>query len=69
MNDGPIENFRLSSDDEILTVRMSSNASRFRGVSLVEFHLGPEIGSGEIERSDDRTRMGVRRFRYRSLSS
>ncbi len=70
---GPIENFHLSTDDEILTVLSSTNASKFRGVSLVEFHLGVEISAGERERLHGRLHgsmgMGVKRFRYRVLSS
>ena len=67
MNDGPIENFRLSSNYQISTIRMSTGASEVSRNSLVEFRLGPELGS-ETSRSDNRIRMGVRRFRYRSLS-
>ena len=69
VNDGPIENFHLSTDDEILTVLSSTNASKFRGVSLVEFHLGAEISAGESERLHGSMGMGVKRFRYRVLSS
>ena len=69
INDGPIENFHLSTDDEILTVLSSTDASKFRGVSLVEFHLGAETGPGESERLPGSMGMGVKRFRYRVLSS
>jgi Glycosyltransferase family 9 (heptosyltransferase) len=68
VNDGPIEYFHLSTDDEILTVQSSINASRFRGVSLVEFHLGAET-SLERERLHGHLGMGVKRFRYRVSSS
>lgn len=69
VNDGPIENFHLSTDDEILTVQSSTNASRFRGVSLVEFHLGAETSREEHERLHGHLGMGVKRFRYRVSSS
>ena len=69
VNDGPIENFHLSTDDEILTVRSPTNASKFRGVSLVEFHLDAAISAGESERLPGSMEMGVKRFRYRVLSS
>ena len=69
VNDGPIENFHLSTDDEILTVLSSTSASKFRGVSLVELHLGAEIRAGESERLHGSMGMGVKRFRYRILSS
>ena len=69
VDDGPIENFHLSTDDEILTVISPNNASKFRGVSLVEFHLGAEISAGEGERLHGSMGMGVKRFRYRVLSS
>ena len=42
INDGPIENFHLSTDDEILTVLSSTEGSKFRAVSLVEFHLSTD---------------------------
>jgi hypothetical protein len=48
VDDGPVANFRLSTDDEILKVQFSTNSSKFRGVSLVEFHLGAEPGDGEV---------------------
>jgi hypothetical protein len=51
VNDGPIENFHLSTDDEILTVLSSTDASKFRGISLVEFHLGAEISAGESRKT------------------
>jgi SAM-dependent methyltransferase len=69
VNDGPIEDFHLSTDDEILTVQSSTSASKFRGVSLVELHLGAEISAGESERLHGSMGMGVKRFRYRVLSS
>jgi hypothetical protein len=64
VDDGPIENFHLSTDDEILTVISPNSASKFRGVSLVEFHLGAEISAGEGERLHGSMGMGVKRFRY-----
>jgi len=69
INDGPIENFVLSTDDEFLTIRSSTDGSKFRGVALVEFHLGAEISAGESERLHGSRGMGVKRFRYRVLSS
>ena len=69
VNDGPIENFHLSTDDEILTVLSSTDASKFRGISLVEFHLGAETSPGESKRLSGSMGMGVKRFRYRVLSS
>jgi ADP-heptose:LPS heptosyltransferase/SAM-dependent methyltransferase len=65
---GPIENFLLSTDDEILNVRFSTNSAKFRGVSLVEFHPGVRIGNGEREGRRGNLAMGVRRFRYRVLT-
>jgi SAM-dependent methyltransferase len=65
---GPIENFLLSTDDEILNVRFSTNSAKFRGVSLVEFHPGVRIGDGESEARRGNLAMGVRRFRYRLLT-
>ena len=50
IDDEPIENFNLSTDDEILTILTSTVSSRFRGISLVEFHLGAEIGHAESAR-------------------
>jgi SAM-dependent methyltransferase len=64
---GLIENFRLTTDDEILRVRFSTNSSKFRGVSLVEFRLSAEAEGG-TER-DANMAMGVRRFRYRLLGN
>lgn len=61
VDDGPTENFRLSTDDEILTVLAPTDSSRFRGLSQVELRLGGAKG----ERADFGMRMGVRRFRYR----
>ena len=69
INDGPIENFHLSTDDEILTVLSSTDASKFRGISLVEFHLGAGTSPGESKRLSGSMGMGVKRFRYRVLSS
>jgi hypothetical protein len=65
VDDGPIENFRVSTDDGVLTVSGSAVSSRFRGVSLVELHVGAETPDGASERSKA---MGVRRFRYRLVS-
>ncbi len=69
VNDGPIESFHLSTDDEILTVRSPTNASKFRGVSLVEFHLDAPITAAESERLHRGIQMGVKGFRYRPLSN
>ena len=69
INNGPVENFVLSTEDEFLTVRSSTDGSKFRGVALIEFHLGGEISAGESERLYGSMRMGVKRFRYRVLSS
>jgi SAM-dependent methyltransferase len=69
INNGPVENFVLSTEDEFLTVRSSTDGSKFRGVALIEFHLGGEISAGESERLYGSRRMGVKRFRYRVLSS
>ncbi len=69
INDGPVENFVLSTEDEFLTVRSSTDGSKFRGVALVELQLGDEISAGESERLYGSMRMGVKRFRYRVLSS
>jgi SAM-dependent methyltransferase len=68
VNDGPIENFHLSTDDEILNVLFSTNSAKFRGVSLVELHPGVQIGDRESEGRRGNLAMGVRRFRYRLLS-
>jgi len=68
VDDGPVENFRLSTDDEILKVQYSTNSSKFRGVSLVEFRLGAETGDAESGGRDCNMAMGVRRFRYCLLS-
>jgi hypothetical protein len=67
VNDGPVENFNLSTDDEILTVLMSTALSKFRGASLIEFHLGAERSPRGDERPGVDMRMGVRRLRYRGL--
>jgi SAM-dependent methyltransferase len=69
VDDGPIENFRLSTDDTILTVQVPTESARFRGVSLVEFHLDDAIFYGESDRTLESRVMGVKRFRYRSLNS
>ena len=66
VEDEVIENLHLSTDDTILTVPISTKSSWFRGVSLVEFHLGGETGDGE---SHGFVRMGVKRFRYRVLNT
>ena len=68
VDDGLIENFHLSTDDGIVTVQASTASSRFRGVSVVELHLGGEVGDGENERWRRKRAMGVRRFRYRLLN-
>jgi ADP-heptose:LPS heptosyltransferase/SAM-dependent methyltransferase len=68
VEDEVIENLRLSTDDTILTIPISTKSSWFRGISLVEFHLGDEIGDGHSERQHGFMRMGVKRFRYRVLS-
>jgi hypothetical protein len=68
VDDGPIEDFRLSTDDAILTVQISTETSKFRGVSLVEFHLDDAIVCGESDQPLGNMAMGVRRFRYRILS-
>jgi ADP-heptose:LPS heptosyltransferase len=67
INDGPIKNFHLLRDDEILTVT-STDASSFLGISLVKFHLGVANGGAESEQTRGALWMGVRRFRYRLLS-
>jgi hypothetical protein len=69
VDDGPIKNFHLSTEDEILTVLMSTASSQFRGVSQVELHLNAAPRGGESALADLNMRMGVRRFRYRLLSS
>ena len=69
VDDGPIENFRVSKNDIILTVQTPTESARFRGVSLVEFHLDDAIFYGETDRLLGSMVMGVRRFRYRLLSS
>jgi ADP-heptose:LPS heptosyltransferase len=69
VDDGPIENYDLSADDTILTVPISTGSSRFRGVSLVAFHLCGEAGDGKSERPRGFMRIGVKRFRYRLLNS
>ncbi len=69
VDDGPLENFRVSNNDIILTVQAPTESARFRGVSLVEFHLDDAIFYGETDRLLGSMVMGVRRFRYRLLSS
>jgi len=69
VEDGPIENLRLLTDDAILTVPISTRSSWFRGVSLVEFHLAAETRDGEGGRPHGSVRMGVKRFRYRVLTT
>ncbi len=69
VDDGPIQNFRLSTDDTILTVQIPTESARFRGVSLVEFHLDDAISYRESDRFLESRVMGVKRFRYRSLNS
>ena len=68
-NDGSIENFRLSTDDAILTVQLSTDLSKFRGVSFVELLLDDAIVHGESERPHGNMAIGVRQFRYRVLSN
>lgn len=69
INDGPVEYFVLSSDDEFLTLRSSTEGSKFRGVALVEFELGAAITAGESDELRRPAAMGVKRFRYRILDS
>ena len=69
VDDGPVEHFRLATDDTILTVPISTESSRFRGVALIEFHLGDKTGDGEREPLRGNVRIGVKRFRYRLISS
>ena len=64
VDDGPIENFGLSSSNAILTV-MSTNASKFRGVSLAEIHFD---ATGECDEPRGSMRAGVFKFRYRVLT-
>ena len=64
VDDGPIENFRLSSSNAILTV-MSTNASKFRGVSMAEIHF--DAGE-ECDEPRGSMRAGVFKFRYRVLT-
>ena len=68
VNHGPIENFVLSTDDEFLTIRSSTEGSKFRCVSLVEFELGAAIGAGESGKLRRPVEMGVKRFRYRIMN-
>ena len=67
IDDWPIENFRLSTDDEILTIRSPIDASKFRGVSLVEFDLRAKATGEQCDRLPGTVAMGVKRFRYRLL--
>lgn len=69
VDDGPVDNIRLATDDMILTIPIATESSRFRGVSLIEFHFGGEIGDRESERPHDLVRIGVKRFRYGPLRS
>jgi SAM-dependent methyltransferase len=69
VDDRPIENFRLSAEDAIVTLQISTEFSKFRGVSLVEFHLDDSIVGGGADAPIGNLGMGVRRFRYRTLSS
>ena len=66
---GARANFRVSTNDTILTVQASTESAQFRGVSLVEFHLDDAIFHGEGDRLLGSMVMGVQRFRYRLLSS
>ena len=66
VDEGPIENYRLSSSDAILTV-ISANASKFRGVSLVEIRFDAERGREEGDEARPSLRAGVFKFRYRVL--
>jgi Glycosyltransferase family 9 (heptosyltransferase) len=66
VDDGPVENFILSSSGAILKVR-SANASKFRGVSLVEIRFGAGTGRKEGDESSASLRTGVLKFRYRVL--
>jgi ADP-heptose:LPS heptosyltransferase len=65
VDDGPVDNIRLATDDAVLTISIATASSRFRGVSLIELHLGDEIGDRESERHP--MRIGVKRFRYGPL--
>jgi SAM-dependent methyltransferase len=67
VDDGPIENFRLSNDGAILTVT-SANGSKRRGVSLAEIHFEAKTGSEEGDESRASLRTGVVKFRYRVLT-
>ena len=67
VDEGSIENFRLSSSDAILTV-ISANASKFRGVSLVEIRFDAERGREEGDEPRASLRTGVFKFRYRVLT-
>jgi ADP-heptose:LPS heptosyltransferase len=69
VDDGPVDNISLATDDMILTIPIATDSSRFRGVSLIEFHFGGEIGDRESERPHDLVRIGVKRFRYGPLRS
>ena len=69
VDDGTINDFHVSTDDVILTVQISTELSKFRGVSLLEFHVDHAIVYGESDRSLGKMAMGVKRFRYRVLSS
>jgi hypothetical protein len=69
VDDGPIDNFRISTDDGILKILAPADSSRFRGLSLVEFHVSAETHNGAAEQLRVGRAMGVRRFRYRLVSS
>ena len=64
IDDGPVENFGLSSSNAILTV-MTAKASKFGGASLVEIHFGT---GGECYEPRRSMRAGVFKFRYRVLT-
>ena len=68
IDEGPIENFHLSSSDAILSV-VSTEASKFRGVSVVEIRFDAEHGreEGDGARASS-MRTGVFKFRYRVLT-
>jgi hypothetical protein len=66
VDEGPIENFCLSSSDAILTV-ISAKASKLRGVSMAEIRFGAERGE-EGDEAPASLRTGVFKFRYRVLT-
>jgi SAM-dependent methyltransferase len=67
VDDGAIENFCVSTDDVILTVQISTQSSKFRGVSLVEFLVDEAFVYGASDRSLGKMAMGVKRFRSRLM--